>query len=502
MPYTIEKIQQPAGPGIKPVEQELIYVYSCLDAVQNELNVKYVFILGQTNFLGTIATTFGEFKTTPNNAGVGMMELSNLMSSYVGADNMSTGLSTWKNYGNGREDVPIHIIDKYSQNTNAVNGIRVSCEVEYTDSSGVQQRVVGQTANLWTIMNAYIKTNDPVFFTTNLFTGADVGGGYNMQKFEMSYENFTAGKYGKFLSNSPTTQWARPNDYGTMAYIQISDFDIKGKGGFNDVNSYKFTFYSGYDASGSVVSTKTVDKTRANGAFDGINTPATTPQGAYYLANHLLYFGAFPGNIKAIDSDFNDRVGNGILSYTVETYGVESNRLSETKIINIACADHKGYKPIRLTWLNQWGTWDYYTFMQKSIETIKTKSATYSPTSIQWNKAYSTATGASHKGGKKTFRVNATETIKMNTDYVTEEHSEWFEELINSPEVYQLRGRYSVRTYSVPFVAPSVGPTMNEYVTPVTLKTTSLVKKTSANDGLVQYTFEVEKTKKLKTQTV
>ena len=102
MPYTIEKIQQPAGPGIKPVEQELIYVYSCLDAVQNELNVKYVFILGQTNFLGTIATTFGEFKTTPNNAGVGMMELSNLMSSYVGADNMSTGLSTWKNYGNGR----------------------------------------------------------------------------------------------------------------------------------------------------------------------------------------------------------------------------------------------------------------------------------------------------------------------------------------------------------------------------------------------------------------
>jgi hypothetical protein len=45
-------------------------------------------------------------------------------------------------------------------------------------------------------------------------------------------------------------------------------------------------------------------------------------------------------------------------------------------------------------------------------------------------------------------------------------------------------------------------PTMNDYVTPVTLKTTSLVKKTSANDGLVQYTFEVEKSKKLKTQTV
>jgi hypothetical protein len=45
-------------------------------------------------------------------------------------------------------------------------------------------------------------------------------------------------------------------------------------------------------------------------------------------------------------------------------------------------------------------------------------------------------------------------------------------------------------------------PSMNEYVRPVTLKTTSLVKKTKANDGLVQYTFEIEKSKKLKTQTV
>ena len=90
----------------------------------------------------------------------------------------------------------------------------------------------------------------------------------------------------------------------------------------------------------------------------------------------------------------------------------------------------------------------------------------------------------------------------MNTDYITEEHSDWFEELINSPEVYQLGERYGTRTYTQFFNSPAVMPSMNDYVTPVTLKTTSLVKKTSANDGLVQYTFEVEKSKKLKTQTV
>tara|TARA_R100001443_G_scaffold116099_1_gene135596 strand:+ start:170 stop:1669 length:1500 start_codon:yes stop_codon:yes gene_type:complete len=499
MPYNVIKIQSPTGQRMIPVVQELIYVYSCLDAVQNELNVKYVFTIGGYKVLTTLATVdlIGQFKTTPNNAGVGMMELSNLMSSYVGADNMSKSNSTWKSKGNGGKLVPIHIIDRYSLNSNAVHGFTINCQVEYTDSSGTQQITPPPFPSFFIMMNAYIKNNDPLFFTSNLTTGAQYGGGYDMQKFEMSNANFAKGNYGKFLSNSPTTQWARPNDYGTMSYVQIGGFDINTAIVYNNVSYYKFTFYPEYDAGGTIVHSTTVDKTKGNGAFDG-----NTSVNLSILADTLLYFGAFPGNIRAIDGPFSTKVGTDILSYTVETYNAEGDRLSETKIVNIACADHKGYEPIRLTWLNQWGTWDYYTFMQKSIKTIKTKSTTYSPTSIQWNSQFSTPSGASHKGGKKTFRVNATETIKMNTDYVTEEHSEWFEELINSPEVYQLRERYGTRTYPLFFSAPVVAPTMNEYVTPVTLKTTSLVKKTRANDGLVQYTFEVEKSKELKTQTI
>tara|TARA_R110002020_G_scaffold86021_2_gene212202 strand:- start:647 stop:2143 length:1497 start_codon:yes stop_codon:yes gene_type:complete len=498
MPYNVIKIQSPGGPGIKPVGQELIYVYSCLDAVQNELNVKYVYTIGGYRVIAgfTGIYSIGVFKATPNNAGVGMIELSNLMSSYVAADNMASSNATWKLRGAGGQLVPIHLIDRYSLNTNAVHGFSVTCYVEYIDSAGVKQTTGTPTLTTWTMMNAYIKTDDPVFFTSGLVTGAQFGGGYYMQKFEMSTTNFAAGKFGKFLSNSPTTQWARPNDYGTMSYIQVSQFDIAGGNIFNDVSYYKFTFYPEYDAGGSVVHTKEVDKTENFGAFDG-NASTNLDN----LAYNLLYFGAFPANIKAIDSSFNTKVGTDILSYTVETYNTNDERLSETKIVNIGCADHRDYEPIRLTWLNQWGTWDYYTFMQKSTKTIKTKGTTYSPTSIQWNSQFSNPSSSS-SGGKRTFRVNATETIKMNTDYITEDHSEWFEELINSTEVYQLRERYGTRQYPSFFVAPSVMPSMNEYVRPVTLKTTSLVKKTKANDGLVQYTFEIEKSKKLKTQTV
>ena len=80
----------------------------------------------------------------------------------------------------------------------------------------------------------------------------------------------------------------------------------------------------------------------------------------------------------------------------------------------------------------------------------------------------------------------------MNTDFVNESESAWFEELMNSPEVYILEG----------FQSDDSNAALNTYVTPVRLTTSNYTKKTVANDKLMQYTFEVEKSKTLRTQAV
>jgi hypothetical protein len=165
--------------------------------------------------------------------------------------------------------------------------------------------------------------------------------------------------------------------------------------------------------------------------------------------------------------------------------------MSSIYTVKLNCPTLKGFEPIRLTWLNQWGTWDYYTFTMKSSKTISTQGSTYQQLAGSWNQsAYRLD---SFKGGKKSFRVNATEKITMNTDFVSESESEWFEELINSPEVYILKGYEDVVETSA---------ALNQYVTPVRLTTSSYTKKTVANDKLMQYTFEVEKSKTLRTQSV
>jgi len=141
--------------------------------------------------------------------------------------------------------------------------------------------------------------------------------------------------------------------------------------------------------------------------------------------------------------------------------------------------------------LNQWGAWDYYTFKMKSAKTTSTKGSTYEQLAGTWNESIYLPSG--YRGGKKAFRVNATEKIKMNTEFVNEAESEWFEELINSPEVYILEGFEST---------VSTTQLLNQYVVPVRLTTSSYTRKTVANDKLMQYTFEVEKSKTLRTQSV
>ena len=126
----------------------------------------------------------------------------------------------------------------------------------------------------------------------------------------------------------------------------------------------------------------------------------------------------------------------------------------------------------------------------KSTRSIKTKRISYTQMEGTWNESTFKING--YKGGKKNFKVNSTERIKLNTDFVTEAEGVWFEELINSNEVYIVNG----------FQDDVYQTITNKYIEPVTLKTSSYVRKTIANDKVMQYKLEIEKARTKRTQSV
>ena len=403
----------------------------------------------------------GTFKTTPNNSGVGMFDFRPIIESFVSTDNLARVGSSYKGSTNTTDtNVPIHLIDRYSGNKNIIRYFAVKFTTEYVDSDGdiVVDGTTDISSNL-TIFNGYLKYTDGLDLT-----GVDFG--YNLLPFKLATDTNI------FLSNAPLIQYANLNDYGTIGILALN----------NKLSYIKLNYL---DSTGTQLDTENIFRTTANGAYDIFTA---------FSEFNILYFGCFPANLQGSSTKFQALVTAGTIqggSIIVQAFGTGiGEAISKQYTIDLNCPNTKGFEPIRLCWLNQWGAWDYYTFTMKSSKMISTKGSTYQQLEGSWNdSAYRID---SFRGGKKAFRVNATEKITMNTDFVNESESSWFEELINSPEVYILED----------FQDDTVTSALNKYVTPVRLTTSSYTRKTIANDKIMQYTFEVEKSKTLRTQSV
>ncbi len=452
-----------------PVGQDVIFTVSNNSVVATQTNVKFIAEVHiSSDFAPNLVNNndlIGTFKVTPNNAGVGIFDLRPVIENYVKVDNVATSGSQYKDAAvSNTLDLPIHLIDKFSGNDNTIKYLAIKFKIEYlgaTDCDGNQNDNVirtscdDQTSALYRIFNGYLKYSDELQLVGNDF-------GFDTSKFDL-----LASATDSFLTNAPTTQYAKIEDYGTMAFL-----DVNG-----NVGNILFTYYN---SSGVSLGTDAVTRSTANGAYDVYNG---------YIKMDILYFGCFPGNITG--ADLTTWMANkDNVSYYEVVARTGSTKISNTVTINVECPDLRGYESIRLCWLNQWGAWDYYTFTKKSSRSISTKATTYTQSKGTWNQGSYKISG--HKGGKKSFRVNATENITMNTDFVSEAESVWFEELINSPEIYLLEG----------YQTDVSNPQLNQYVTPVRLTTTSYTRKTVANDRLIQYNFGIEKSNTLRTQSI
>jgi hypothetical protein len=463
---------------VLPVGQEIIYTVSNSAIVSGFTGVKFiaeVFISGNTptnpNFITDLV---GTFKTTPNNAGVGMFDFRPIIESFVNADNLAREGSSYKTVLNtANRNVPMHLIDKFSGSTNTIRYFQVKFSVEYIDALGNLVSSDEIIAGLTLLFNGYLKHSNELIISPNYI---DFGFDF--------YKNFLLdGVTKRFLTNAPNIQYANIEDYGTVGLYMGNAYTVNNQDGHVGIE------LNYYDSDGNGLGSEQVDHLAVNGGYK-------YPPLDSGVETFILFFGCFPANLQGWSTLFNGLVTAGTIQggyYTIHARGdVGIAPTSELITINLNCPNTKGFEPIRLTWLNQWGAWDYYTFTMKSSKMISTKGSTYQQLEGSWNEGFYKVD--SFKGGKKSFRVNATEKVTMNTDFVTESESEWFEDLINSPEVYILEG----------FKTELINPiqALNKYVTPVRLTTSSYTKKTVANDRLIQYTFEVEKSKTLRTQAV
>lgn len=267
---------------------------------------------------------------------------------------------------------------------------------------------------------------------------------------DFDYSNFTintASTSKRFLTSAPSTRYVNTDQSAWLHYIVTDKF----------ATMYEIKSYSEADAGGSLLAT-------------GIVTSPYSTASTYDERYWRIPVG--PYDITNIDASLMSAstpttVLNGAKSYVIRMLNTSLVQVSEAVTFNVDQQCSK-YEPVRIHWLNKLGGIDSLNFNLKSIDKTDVKRESY-------HQQHHTFTGFTYdytkaSRGQVDYDIKMSEKLKVNTDYLTEAESIWMQDLFTSPVVYR---------------------ELNNELIAMNITGKSIVKKTSLNDKLMQYTFDL-----------
>ena len=439
----------------------------------------------QVDSAGAVLKTLGVLKQrrngySPDNAGAtqrarAFFDLSGIVNSQL-VDTV---------YDQNDSGIPFRTIHKLGANTDdkifSYNGDTsqgflqiISIEVEasewYSDSATAMPESQGSTATDTLI---WLGASLP------LMTERDNDGDYIQGTAFQKYTNSSPGN--SYLSDiplQPNTEFSssisilmnfvREDDFHTIAFL--NDFSSFG----SNVDYFKITYY----ITGGTTEILYIENDTTNGGM-GSN------DGSLEDTNRLLYFGCGPGNLEgASNLPASESIGGATVdgaaqpsnfdwtSYQIAPFNSSGISEGSPQYFILQGGSCKGYKIRRLAFRNSFGCWDYFNFNMKSTQTVEVNRNNYSTMLGTFNKSRWRYDNTQR--GNTTRQTTAILKETLNTDWISEELSPFIEKLIYSTNVQIVENSDT------------------EFTEGVIVTDSSFIRKTKANDRLIQYTITIE----------
>lgn len=230
--------------------------------------------------------------------------------------------------------------------------------------------------------------------------------------------------------------------------------------------SYVITTYTAVDGGGTATAQSPVTHTGFYGYsefWDGVNQDFDPDD--YELTNtggtQILYL---PENTAGFAYDMRS---NSVEKTTISTSATSAASTSGNYTWTIERVCSAKYSPIQMRFINKNGVPQDQYFFLKSIENVNVKSETFKRNIfVQSSSNYD---AKDHQ--TQTFNKNGRKRFTLNTDYLAEAYNAVMQDILLSEYVWIY---------------------VDSKWHPVTVATSTLQKKTSLNDRLIQYTLEVE----------
>jgi hypothetical protein len=135
---------------------------------------------------------------------------------------------------------------------------------------------------------------------------------------------------------------------------------------------------------------------------------------------------------------------------------------------NIVC--EQKYPNIRIKWKNRYGQFDWFNFNMVNRQGFNTIRKTYEPQLGTWQAA--TLSYNNYDSSILNYISDSTQTLSVQTDWVSEDYNNIFKELLVADEAYWIYDE------------------SNGDLRPVSILTDSITFKTGVNDKVIQYGFD------------
>lgn len=160
---------------------------------------------------------------------------------------------------------------------------------------------------------------------------------------------------------------------------------------------------------------------------------------------------------------------NPIDWFSVQAYS-GSTPLGTSIRYELTC--NQKYPNIRIKWKNRYGQFDFFNFNMVNTQTFNVNRSVYQPQIGTWGG--SSLSYNDYDSNNLNYLVDTSESIRVNTDWVTEDYNNIFKQLMVSDEIYWVYDE------------------ANDLVRPITIKTNSIQFKTGVVDKVIQYAFDFD----------
>ena len=469
----------------------LVYVVKESDgAITGAAKFRYI-VQVQISMSNTGAlATIGKLKLHKNKAGVGIVDVSKIVRTYLETQQVDGNSSTNSihSLGIGETAKPFSINDSQAVAIRILGGYEKA-----TSQTAAPVEELAPSGTYTTNVAVGIPATTPYTKTATNVGGLDDGTNFplNLYKNDDTQEDFY-----KFLTNAPNIQFVRGSstsgdnvDEGTICFKQGDSASSSIIAVGDKIEHIAIQYFN---SAGTLIAGTSGSATAHFFANNTTNGGATAAQSTS-VDKAILYFGCGTKNLQTQSLVTNARPSNFSNWAYYRVFGCTSADIANrcTKYYNFyrygsgAKVDDRHqscirYDNVRLAWRNRLGAWDYMNFRGKSIESVDVTSEEMESVPGTWDLgkyAYS-----NYERGKETLFTEAKRKLVVNSDYLNEDEAAWLEELFTSTNIQIIDD--------------------NSVVYPVVITNKMYTKKTSVNDKIkIQYTINLEYANKVRTNS-